>query len=156
MLCGIFVLGLPIVVVGGAFDEVFKEEDEEQKRIALEVQRLEDAAAETVSTHGTTEKHCCVLHRSPFFQSLSRRLVVDFVNASPVLPTWSARLCGCCGQEGGDKGVAEASEETAETFNTEASIRAMAALMEQLYMETGNDRFDTAYNRLLRNPAAHV
>ena len=66
------------------------------------------------------------------------------------------RLCGCCGQEGGDKGVAEASEETAETFNTEASIRAMAALMEQLYMETGNDRFDTAYNRLLRNPAAHV
>ena len=66
------------------------------------------------------------------------------------------RWCGCCGQEGGDKGVAEASEETAETFNTEASIRAMAALMEQLYMETGNDRFDTAYNRLLRNPAAHV
>ena len=29
MLCGIFVLGLPIVVIGQTFDEVYKEEEEE-------------------------------------------------------------------------------------------------------------------------------
>ena len=73
MLCGIFVLGLPIVVVGGAFDEVFKEEDEEQKRIALEVQRLEDAAAaETVSPDGKSA--ACSLAPSSILRSLWRHL----------------------------------------------------------------------------------
>ena len=73
MLCGIFVLGLPIVVVGGAFDEVFKEEDEEQKRIALEVQRLEDAAAaETVSHDGKSA--ACSLAPSSILPSLCRHL----------------------------------------------------------------------------------
>ena len=45
MICGIFVLGLPIVVVGNTFDEVFKEEEDEVARAKEAAKRLELAAA---------------------------------------------------------------------------------------------------------------
>ena len=41
MICGIFVLGLPIVVVGNTFDEVFKEEEDEVARAKEAAKRLE-------------------------------------------------------------------------------------------------------------------
>ena len=91
----------------------------------------------------------------PFFEACGG-ICHRFVNASgPFLPN-ELRFRGCCGQDGGVGGGAEGGAEAVETFNTEASIRAMAALMEQLFWETGNDRFDTAYNRLLQPPHAHV
>jgi hypothetical protein len=42
MICGIFVLGLPIVVVGNTFDEVFKEDEEEQARAKEAAKRLQE------------------------------------------------------------------------------------------------------------------
>jgi hypothetical protein len=46
MICGIFVLGLPIVTVGATFDAVFKEEEREQRRAKEMIEQEEAEVAE--------------------------------------------------------------------------------------------------------------
>lgn len=56
MICGIFVLGLPIVVVGNTFDEVFKEEEDEVARAKEAAKRLEKKQLEAVATENPLSK----------------------------------------------------------------------------------------------------
>ena len=146
MICGIFVLGLPIVVVGNTFDEVFKEDEEEQARAKEATKRLqEQLSGETtnpVNADGSEED------QEPSFNvdvALHCEIQLQQLASIPTrVPTNS-----CCRGQAPfvcQRCYSHLSHQTC------SPTAAMAELMESLYAKTGNDRFDAAFHRLVAAP----
>ena len=116
MLCGIFVLGLPIVIIGNSFEEVFEQEEE------LKAQRKRKLRQQ--NTRFTNEAS-------------------DETTDNPLDNTLDGR----------DPVPEEASLQGAEEqFNTAVSIVSMCEVLDDLYEQTGDNRFHKAWVELSKEP----
>jgi hypothetical protein len=116
MLCGIFVLGLPIVIIGNSFEEVFEQEEE------LKAQRKRKLREQ--NTRFTKEAS-------------------DETTDNPLDNTLDGR----------DPVPEEASlQEAEEQFNTAVSIVSMCEVLDDLYEQTGDNRFHKAWTELSKEP----
>ena len=116
MLCGIFVLGLPIVIIGNSFEEVFEQEEELK---AARKKKLRDK-----NTRFTKEAS-------------------DETTANPLDNTLDGR--DPVPEEAGLQGAEE-------QFNTAVSIVSLCEVLDDLYEQTGDNRFHKAWEELSKDP----
>ncbi len=116
MLCGIFVLGLPIVIIGNSFEEVFEQEEE------LKAQRKRKLREQNTRF---TNKGSDETTNNPLDNTLDGRDPVP--------------------EEAGLPGAEE-------QFNIAVSIVSMCEVLDDLYEQTGDNRFHKAWKELSKEP----
>ena len=139
MLCGIFVLGLPIVIIGHSFDEVFAMEEK--------IKAAREEAAERKAS----------FNRPPNYKS--PRAQLDFVSDdktqamdNPLADTSASRAPSTADNIVGTAEINFASE----GFDADAARLSFVEVLDDMYEQTGDERYHDALKELLKEGAINL